>query len=143
MRAALILAAIVVVVGITVLAIRRPGRRGGPGRSLRYVTVASAFVIGLIALPLLIDDRGGVLSIALTTAPPLVITTLAAVAPRFGRAGTVVVWLSVLLMLAYLVLFGLGLGLLYVPTLLLLVATAVTISSRSRADEATAQVGSR
>src|SRR5690606_23061043 len=131
MRAALIAASVLLVVAITVLAVVRSARRGGGvARALLSITVAASIATGLAALPLLIDDGGGAVGIAVVVGPPLAITALAAPGERLQAAGPAIVWFSVLLMLAYLVIFGLGLGLLYLPTALLLIAAAIAVSAR-------------
>jgi hypothetical protein len=126
---ALSYATIFLLVAFPVLAVglvfwwRRGPRR--PGRTLSLVAVGSAVVISAALLPVLLDD-GGVGDVAVTIVPPLALATLVAVFSWWSRtAGVVAGWVASVLMLAYMIIYGLGLGMYYAPTTLLILSAAI------------------
>jgi hypothetical protein len=134
------IAILAVLVLVPVVLLSQRGRGSDLGRVLAMLALLSAVVITAASLPLLLDATwpidvpkderpGEVVRIAV---PPVVITLLAAAAawlPRGARIG--VTWFTVVLMLAYVVVFGPGLGYAYLPTAALLVAAAALIHARS------------
>lgn len=125
---AVVLAAAVLITVVVGLLWRRPPRNAG--RVLSLLAVASAVVVSVGALPLALDDAGPS-GAAVTVAPPVLITGVAAAVSWLSRApGIVAAWLAAVLMIAYVLVFGLGLGLFYAPTALLALASAIVGSAR-------------
>jgi hypothetical protein len=116
---------------VTVAAFRRT--RAGSERPIQLLSIAalgSTVVIGLAAIPALVEDRGGLVGILATVAPPILITGLAALALRLlrGPARLVAAWVAAALMLAFVIVYGLGLGFYYWPSAMLVFATASVIN---------------
>ena len=97
------------------------------GRLLRLTVLGVAILTSLVVLPLLIADRAGAVGIALVAGPPVLLTLIAAAAPLLGRrAEAVVTWVVTVLLFAYVVVYGLGVGLFYFPAALLMLGVALT-----------------
>lgn len=129
MRLVLLLGVALVVALAVALALSRRWQRNASrsSRLLLYAAVVAAVATGLAVLPLLNADDAGAVGTAATVVPPVVLTLLGAAAPRLGRsaAATVVIWTAVVLMFAFVIVYGLGLGFLYAPTAFLLLAGAI------------------
>jgi hypothetical protein len=121
---------------LVALLARLPGWRARTPALSRYLlasAVASALIAGVVGLPLLIEDRAGPAGIAATVVPPVVLSLIALAAGIADRRFTpVVLWLVAFLGLAYVVVYGLGLGFFYLPTVVLLVVAAVVRTVRVR-----------
>jgi hypothetical protein len=129
-----------VIAAAVALALSPKWRRSSASMSrlLRLTAVGAAIVTGLAVLPLLIDDQAGAAGIAIVIAPPAVLTLLGAVAPllRPPAAEVAVTWTVTVLMFAYVIVYGLGVGMFYLPTALVLLGAAV-IGSRTAGQPAT------
>lgn len=126
----LLVGGIAVVAAVTVaLAVSPRWRRSAPRTSRLLVLAAVVAAVGtdLAVLPMLIADRAGPTGIAVTLVPPVVLTLLGAAALllRPAVAATLVIWTATALMFAFVVVYGLGVGLLYTPTAVLLLAGAI------------------
>lgn len=136
MRFALLLAGVLLglLLGglVTVFLVRLPrwsDRTPTVSRYLLGAAVAAAVVASVAGLPLLLEDRTGPVGIVATVAPPVVLSLVAlAVGIADRRFTAAVLWLIALLALAYVVVYGLGLGFFYLPTAALLVAAALARS---------------
>jgi len=130
----LIVSVLLVVAAAVALAVSPRWRRSSAfiARLLRLTAVGAATVTGLAVLPLLIDDRAGATGIAIVLAPPAVLTLLGAAAPLLRPAAVeaAVTWTVTVLMFAYVIVYGLGVGMFYLPTALVLLGAAVTGSRR-------------
>jgi hypothetical protein len=126
----LIVALALATVLATMLALSARWRRNTPriGRALRLAAVAVTIGTNLAVLPLLISDQAGTVGIAIVTLPPMVLTLAAAAAPLLGRsaAEAIVTWIVSALMFVYVIVYGLGVGLFYLPAALLVLVTALT-----------------
>jgi hypothetical protein len=104
-------------------------RRSAPrtSQALLLAAVLVAVATDLAVLPVLNADEVGAAGTAATLIPPVVLTLVGAAALLLGRsvAAVVVIWTVAALMLAFVVVYGLGVGLLYAPTALLLLAGAI------------------
>jgi len=113
-----------------VLALSPRWRRNSPrtSRVLRLVAVALAVGTGLALLPLLIADQTGTVGIAVVVLPPVVLTLIAAAAPQLAHsaAEAIVTWIVTVLMFAYVVVYGLGVGFYYTPAAIVLLVVALT-----------------
>lgn len=127
---------------IAIFLARLPTWRDRTPMISRYVlasAVASAILASAAGLPLLIEDRTGLTGITATVAPPVVLSLIAlAVGIADRRFTTITLWLVAFLALAYVVVYGLGLGFFYLPTAGLLVGAAVvrTVKPRPLGDDA-------
>jgi len=114
----------------TALALSARWRRNTPriGRVLRLAAVVVTIGTNLAVLPLLIRDQAGTVGIAIVALPPIVLALAAAAAPLLGHtvAEAIVTWIATSLMFAYAIVYGLGLGLYYMPVALLLLIAALT-----------------
>jgi hypothetical protein len=94
---------------------------------LRYVPVVASVLTGLVLLPLEVEGRqvyeSSAADLAIGLGPPILIAALPAV-PSTGVRLAWLTWTAAALMLAYALIFGLVLGMFYVPTALLLLLTA-------------------
>jgi hypothetical protein len=129
----LLVVSVAVVVALAVaLGLSPRWRRSAPrtSRVLRLVAVAVAVGTSLAVLPLVIADQAGTVGIAVTVLPPVVLTLIATAAPLLNRSVTeaIVTWIVTALMFAYVVVYGLGVGLLYTPAALVLLVVALTRS---------------
>ncbi|HEX6686852.1 MAG TPA: hypothetical protein VF062_29065 [Candidatus Limnocylindrales bacterium] len=125
----LVLAAALVVTLAAVLPLSRRWRESAPrmGRVQRLAAVAVAVGTSLALLPMLIADRTGTVGIALVAGPPVVLTLVAAAAPLLRHPGeAIVTWSMTALFFAYIIVYGLGVGLLYCPAGFLLFVVALT-----------------
>jgi hypothetical protein len=117
---------------IAVFLARLPRWRDRTPTVSRYLlgsAVAAAVVASAVGLPLLLQDRAGPVGIVATVAPPMALSlTALAVGVADRRFTALVLWLVALLALAYVVVYGLGLGFFYLPTAALLVAAALARS---------------
>ncbi len=121
----IIVAAMVAALAVAVLARRRRARRGG---ALRVAAVVVALGTTVGVLPLVVADRGSAADYAVVLGPPAALTLLGATAPflRPPVLATVVTWIVAILMFAYVLVYGLGVGGFYTVTAALWLATAIT-----------------
>jgi hypothetical protein len=123
-----LLAAVVAIIALVPIALWSRRGRSDPGRALVLLALVSAVVVGIAAWPVLIDDDG-VAGALLSSVPPLVITLAAVAANRLHRAVAIgVAWIAAVLMLAFVVVFSLGVGYAYAPTALMMLASAIVQS---------------
>lgn len=106
---------------------RSPRNAYRSSRLLLLAAVVAAVATDLAVLPILYADDAGAVGIAATVVPPVVLTLLGAAGSLLGRSAvaTGVIWTAVVLMFAFVVVYGLGLGFLYIPTAFLLLAGAI------------------
>lgn len=118
---------------VAVLLARLPAWRNRAPAAYRYLlagSVASALLSSAVSLPLLIEDRAGPVGIVATVAPPLLLSLVALVAGLADwRGTTAVLWVVAVVSLAYMVVYGLGLGFFYLPTAGLIVGAAIVRST--------------
>jgi hypothetical protein len=116
---------------VSVAALRRT-RAGSerPIRMLAFAALGSTLVIGLAAIPTLVDDRGGLIGILATVVPPIVIAGVAVLLMQSltGTARAVSAWVTAALMLVFIIVYGLGLGFYYWPSAMLMFATASMVN---------------
>ncbi len=99
------------------------------GRVLRLLAVAATVGIAIALLPFTVEDSGGAAGYLLGV--PVVAAVVPLLADLAGRAVTVTTALGALVMLAWGLLLGLGIGLWFaIPALLLGVAAIAGVSSR-------------
>jgi hypothetical protein len=126
---ALLLAASISVV-LAMLAVDRRG--GSAARRARTITRVSALVAAaggaVIAWPLLRQDGTSLGFNAVALGVPLVAAAVATL-PGRGWAVVAATWLAAAVLVAYVVVFGLGIGLYFAPAALLLLAAAATRSA--------------
>lgn len=125
----IVLAAAIVVVLAAMLGLSPRWRRSAPriGQMLRLTALGVAILTSLAVLPLLIADRTGAVGIALVAGPPVLLALIAAAAPLLGRtAEAIVTWVITVLLFAYVIVYGLGVGLFYLPVALLMFGVALT-----------------
>lgn len=112
---------------------RLPAWRDRAPTAYRYLlaaSVAGALLSSAVGLPLLVKDRAEWVGIAATIVPPLVLSLAALAVGLTGMpSSTVVLWVIAVLTLAYVVVYGLGLGCFYLPTALLLFGAAIVRST--------------
>lgn len=131
----LVLATALAVTLAAVLALSPKWRQSAPrtGRPLRLAAAGVAIGTSLAVLPLLISDRTGTVGIALIPGPPVLLTLAAAAAPLLGHlAEAIVTWAMTVLLFAYIIVYGLGVGLFYLPAGLLMLAVALTRTRTTR-----------
>jgi hypothetical protein len=94
---------------------------------LRYVPLVASVLTGLALLPLELEGRhvyqSSAVDLAIGLGPPILVAAL----PLLPLTGTKLAWLTwtaTVLMLVYVLLFGLALGMFYFPTALLLLVVA-------------------
>jgi hypothetical protein len=112
---------------------------------LRLTAVAVAVGTGLALLPLLIADQTGTVGIALIVLPPVVLTLIAAAAPLPGHstAETIVTWIVTALMFTYVIVYGLGVGLFYIPAALMLLVVAITRTGKTHQSQSQSDVAAQ
>jgi hypothetical protein len=127
---------VVMMVGVAALLVTaaafRKTRAGSerPIRMLALAALGSTLVIGLSAIPTLIEDRGGIVGILATVVPPIVIAGMAVLLLQVltGTARAVSAWVAAALMVVFILVYGLGLGFYYWPSAMLMVATASMVN---------------
>ena len=120
---------------VTAAALRKT--RAGSERPIRLLSLAalgSTLVIGLASVPELVDDRNGLVGVAATVVPPIVIAGVAVLTLHVltGQARVVAAWVAAALMVIFIIVYGLGLGFYYWPSAMLLFATASMVNRAPR-----------
>lgn len=125
---AITVAATIAVAAASVVLLIRSRRDGSgtPHASLLLLLAApvSAVLAGAATADPAIEDSGAGFAVAFT-AVPLLISAGPVAASRIGRPGPALTWAAALAMLAFVAVFGAGLGFFYLPTAVLVLATAV------------------
>jgi hypothetical protein len=120
---------------VTAAALRKT--RAGSERPIRLLALAalgSTLVIGLAAVPELVEDRNSLVGVAATVVPPIVIAGVAVLTLQVltGQARLVAAWVAAALMVIFILVYGLGLGFYYWPSAMLLFATASMVNRAPR-----------
>lgn len=131
-------AATVAVAAASLALLIRSRRDLGPPHAWRLLLLAtpvSAALAGAASLAPALEDSGSGFAAAFTVTPLLASVVPLAVS-RLRRLGPPLTWAAALAMLTFVTLFGAGLGLFYLPTAVLTLATAAhSGASRSRRSE--------
>ncbi len=124
---------VAVALGAAVLA-RGTGPGGDVARWLRWAALAVALAVSVALTPAVTRDAGGFAIIALGL--PVLLAAAPLVAQRSPRGAAAVTWACGLLLLAWALLLGLGIGLYLLPAAVLLLLAAASSPRTTRSARA-------